>query len=72
MQNLGNVICAGSPHCYEQNRCAGEWSAPLNCCPTTSDIQLLVIDCDNGNLHRNWADYCVIGSVENQNQLQTM
>ncbi len=29
MRNLGNVVSAGSPLCYEQNQCAGEWTAPL-------------------------------------------
>ncbi len=30
MGNLGNDISEGSSLCYEQNQCAGEWTAPLN------------------------------------------
>ena len=29
MRNLGNVVFAGSPLCYEQNQCADGWTAPL-------------------------------------------
>ena len=30
MRNLGNVVSAGYLLCYEQNQCAGEWTAPLS------------------------------------------
>ena len=29
MRNLGSVVSAGSPLCYEQNQCACEWTAPF-------------------------------------------
>ena len=41
MQNLGNIVSARSPLCYEQNQCAGEWTAPLSAVKLRSICGLL-------------------------------
>ena len=46
MQNLGNVISVGSPLCYEQNRCAGEWSAPLKIMTENSKWYYVQLRCE--------------------------
>ncbi len=48
MQNLGNVISAGSPICYEQNQCAGEWSAPLTKSNVITNSQICMVTQTSG------------------------